>query len=284
MAPRTAPNTTLTLTTLLGDRYRTPVFFENPEVQMFPCTIETILAHKSTRSFLPTPLSRGVLENLIAAAQSAPTSSMQQSYSIIAIQDSAHKDAVSRICGNQDFIRQAPLFLIFCADLNRMSRISEKYEVENKALERIDMLLTAVVDAALAAQNAVVAAEAIGLGTCFVGGVRNHAKELVELLNIPERMFGLVGLAIGYSDPSVKEEVKPRLPMEEILHYERWNGSRQEGNMRLFDEVMGRHHHRLLKIGRRPWSEFVAEWEADGVLDGRENMRALLEDQGFGLN
>ncbi|KAL4954134.1 Nitro/flavin reductase [Aspergillus filifer] len=258
------------LTGLLEDRYKTPICWNSPTMHFVPETTRTILTHKSTRSFLSTPLPPGMLQTLIASAQSAPTSSMQQSYSILAIQDPKHKDAASRICGDQDFIRQAPVFLIFCADLNRMSGMVQRYGVANKALDKVD--------------NASLAAESLGLGCCFVGGVRNNAAELVDLLGLPKGVFGVVGLAVGYSDPSIKVDIKPRLPMGVVLHYERWDSSRQEENVKLFNDVMGRHHHRLLKIGRKPWSEWMAEWGKDGLLDGRENIRALLEDQGFGLD
>ena len=167
-----------------------------------------------------------------------------------------------------------------------MSNMCLKYGVENQALSKMDMLLTAVIDASLAAQNAALAADSVGLGSCFVGGVRNHARELVDLLGLPERVLCVVGLAVGFPDPSVKVDVKPRLPISEMLHYERWDSSRQEENVKVFDEVMGRHHHRLLKIGRKPWTEWLSEWGRNGMsgLDGRENIRALLLDQGFGLD
>ncbi|KAL4960126.1 NADPH-dependent oxidoreductase [Aspergillus stella-maris] len=280
------PASNTSLSNLLEDRYKTPMTFAAPTIEPLSETLRAILTHKSTRSFLSTSLPPGILEILITCAQSAPTSSMQQSYSIIPIQDPKHKEAVSHICGDQDFIRQAPLFLIFCADLHRMGNMAEKYGVENQALDKMDMLLTGIIDASLAAQNAALASESLGLGTCFVGGVRNHAAELIELLGLPERVCGVIGLAVGFPDPSIKVDIKPRLPMSEVLHYERWNSSRQEEGVRVFDEVMGRHRHRLSKIGRKPWSQWMGEWGRDGVsgLDGREKIRALLEDQGFGMD
>ncbi|KAL4790586.1 Nitro/flavin reductase [Aspergillus venezuelensis] len=284
MGSQATPSTELT--TLLEERYKTPINFKPPTLGSVPEAITTILTHKSTRSFLTTPLPPGTLETLVASAQSAPTSSMQQSYSTIAIQDPKHKETVSRICGDQDFIRQAPLFLIFCADLHRMSKMVKKYGVQNKALDKTDMLLTAIIDSSLAAQNAAIAAETLGLGICFVGGVRNHARELVDLLSLPERVLGVVGLAVGFPDSSTKVDIKPRLPMGEVLHSERWDSRRQEENVKVFDDLMGRHHHQLLKIGRKSWSEWMAEWGKDGVsgLNGRENIRSLLQNQGFGMD
>ncbi|KAL4922080.1 Nitroreductase-like protein [Aspergillus aurantiobrunneus] len=272
------------LTSLLEERYKTGESSNITLNQPLPDALSTILQHRSIRSFLPNPLPSGTLETLIAAGQSASTTSMLQTWSVVAIQDRYHKLAAAKISGGQAFIRQAPLFLIFCPDLNRLTNLAAKYQQAGKPLENMDMLLVATIDAAIAGQNVAIAAEALGLGCCFVGGVRNCAKEMVELLRLPERTFGLFGMAIGYADPVQHEDIKPRLPMQEVLHYETWDGSQQDEHVGSFDKVLGRHYNKHLKIGRKAWSEFVARWKADGKLDGRENIRGLLEDQGFGLN
>ncbi|KAL5044334.1 hypothetical protein BDW71DRAFT_209336 [Aspergillus fruticulosus] len=286
MGTLTPPVTPKGLTSLVEDRYRdgqsSNFTFNHP----IPPALSTILEHRSIRSFLSTPLPPGTLQTLIAAGQSASTFSMLQTWSVVAIQDPQHKGAVARISGNQDLIRQAPLFLIFCADLHRLAYMIDKYKTAGKPLEKIDMLLAGVVDASIAAQNVAIAAEALGLGICMVGGVRNNAEELVELLHLPERTFGVVGMAVGYADPVMHEDIKPRLPMSEVLHDEIWDSSqqRQDENVAVFDKVLSKHHNMHLKVGRKPWSRFAADWKADGRLDGRDRMRGLLERQGFGLD
>ncbi|KAL3446425.1 Nitro/flavin reductase [Aspergillus insuetus] len=245
--------------------------------------LSTVLTHRTIRTFHSTPLPPSTLPTLLACAQSASTSSMLQTYSILAIRDPSHKAAVAQLSGNQPFLHSAPLFLIFCADLHRMSNLATKYNQPGKPLENMDMLLTATIDASIAGQNVAIAAEALGLGICYVGGVRNCAKELTELLRLPPRVFALFGIAVGYADSSVGEGVKPRLPMREVLHVETWDDSEQERDVERYDEMLGRHYHRYLKVGRKSWSEFVAGWHADGVLEGREKVRGLLAGQGFGL-
>jgi nitroreductase len=91
---------------------------------------------------------------------------------------------------------------------------------------------------------AAIAVEALGLGICYVGVVRNLAAELSELLRLPPRVFSLFGIAIGYADTSVEEGVKPRLPMSEMFHLKTWDDSEQERNVERYDEVLGRHYHR----------------------------------------
>lgn len=116
--------------------------------------IEMLLRHKSVRKFLPDALQPGTLEILIAAGQSASTSSMLQTWTAIAIEDPEHKSAAARLAGDQDFIRQAPLFLVLCADLNRLTSICELHQHSGQGLEKMDPFIMATVDAALIARRA----------------------------------------------------------------------------------------------------------------------------------
>ncbi|KAL4972647.1 Nitroreductase-like protein [Aspergillus desertorum] len=282
----TPPATPEDLVSLVEERYKEGQSSNFSLNQLIPPALSTILGHRSIRSFLSTELPSGTLQTLIAAGQSASTFSMLQTWSAVAIQDPQQKDAVARVSGNQDLIRQAPLFLIFCAGLCRLANVINKYKTAGKPLEKIDMLLAGVVDASIAAQNVAIAAEALGLGICMVCGVRNNAAELAELLHLPVKTFGVVGMAVGYADPVVHEDIKPRLPMSEVLHHNPWDSSRKrhDENMAVFDDVLGKHYNMHLIVGRKPWSRFAAEWNADGRMDGRDRMRGLLERQGFGLD
>jgi nitroreductase len=275
-----------TLPEMISNRYKDtiPLDFDLDDF-LAPSRLQTlsaILMHRTIRTFHSTPLPASTLPTLLACAQSASTSSMLQTYSILAIRDPNHKAAVAQLSGNQSFLHTAPLFLIFCADLHRMCSFATKYSQKGKPLANLDMLLTATIDASIAGQNVAIAG-ALGLGICYVGGVRNCAAELTGLLRLPPRVFALFGIAVGYADSSVEEGVKPRLPMREVLHVETWDDSEQERDVERYDEVLGRHYHRYLKVGRKIWSEFVAGWHADGVLEGREKVRGVLEGQGFGL-
>ena len=148
-------------------------------------TLPVLLGHKSVRHYKPDALASGTLALLGAAAQSAASSSNLQTWSVVALQDPAHKAEAATLCGDQEFIRQAPLFLVFCADLARLTAASEREGFPGAGLDYTEMFVTAVIDAALAAQNAAVAAEGLGLGICYVGAARNHPRELAALLNLP---------------------------------------------------------------------------------------------------
>ena len=123
----------------------------SPISESADATLQTILTHKSVRDFRPDPLPVGTLELLTAAAQSAATSSNLQTWSVIALRDAEHKAKAAMLSGNQEFIRQAPLFLVFCADLSRLDFVSAQAGTAGEGLDYLEMFLMASIDASLAA-------------------------------------------------------------------------------------------------------------------------------------
>lgn len=254
-----------------------------------PDTLQTILSHKSCRAFLPDPLPNGTLETLLTAASSGSTSSMYQTWSVVAIQEPNHKEKLARLAGDQDFIRQAPLFLVFCPNLRRLHTLSTYYgQQPARALDNMDMFIMSTLDAAIAGQNVAIAAEALGLGICYVGAIRNNAAEMCKLLNLPTLTWGAFGMAVGYPDlrdVNSGGPIKPRLPMREIVHMERWaeEEEAQMGNIASYDRALGKIYDEGGKLGRMGWGEFVAGKVAPFEQDGRERIRAVIEGQGFKL-
>ncbi|SVD79285.1 uncharacterized protein METZ01_LOCUS432139, partial [marine metagenome] len=134
-------------------------------------TIEQLYRHSSIRRYKPDPLSLEQIKTIIAAAQRSSTSSNLQLYSAVVVTDAEKRNRLSILCGDQDHIRQAPVFIAWCADLSRLERVCDDrgYEIESSYVEN---LLVSAVDAAVAMQNAAIAAESIGLGMCYIGGIR----------------------------------------------------------------------------------------------------------------
>lgn len=246
-------------------------------------TVKTILSHKSVRNFLPDPLPTGALETLMASASSASTSSLLQAWAAIIVDVPKHKDAVATLAGNQDFIRQAPVFFILMVDLYRLARISEKAGIENKAVDKMDMFIMPTLDCGIAGQNIALAAESLGLGVCYVGAVRNNASELCDLLKLPPRMMPVFGLAIGEPDESVPNAIKPRFSADAMFHRNVWNGEKEDEHVAAYDDILGRFYEDLAKLGRGAWGSFMAHHFSTDRLDGRENMRRTLEERGFKL-
>ncbi|KAI0127168.1 Nitroreductase [Xylariales sp. AK1849] len=249
-------------------------------------TLETLLQHRSVRNFIPQLLEPGTLEVLVAAGQSAATSSNLQTWSVVAIEDTERKDKAATLSGDQDFIRKAPLFLVFCADLSRLTKVSQLRQTPGEGLEYTEMFLMASIDAALAAQNVSVAAESLGLGICYVGGVRNKPRDLAELLRLPDRVIALFGLAIGRPDSAQPTSVKPRLALDEVLHRETWaqNAEKQVEVFTLYDNAIASFNAGQKREGVPAWTERSARRVATvGNLTGRHVWHQVLQERGFDL-
>ena len=247
-------------------------------------TLPVLLAHKSVRRFKPDALPAGTLEILGAAAQSAASSSNLQTWSVVAVTDPQRKDAAAKLSGDQDFIRQAPLFLVFCADLSRMTAVSEREGMPGAALDYTEMFVTAAIDASLAGQNASVAAEGLGLGICYVGGARNHPQELAELLHLPPRVVALFGLAVGWPVDGDTTEIKPRLPQSGVLFHETYDAGARDAAVTEYNGTMRDFYARQHMDAHGDWSVQSARRVAGPeALSGRDVLRQILEARGFGL-
>ncbi|KAI1075654.1 nitroreductase [Whalleya microplaca] len=247
-------------------------------------TLETLLQHKSVRQFLPSPLPQGTLELILAGAQSAATSSNLQTWSVVAVEDPARKSRAAALCGDQAFIRQAPLFLVFCADLHRLTQASHKHATPGEGLRFTEMFLMAAIDAALAGQNATVAVEALGLGACYVGAARNNPRELAELLGLPPRVVAVFGLAVGKPDPAQPASVKPRLSQAEVLHRETWDDGAQHENLATYDNTLADFNARENRTDAPAWTYRSAHRIATvESLHGRDVLSQVLQERGFDL-
>lgn len=272
------------LPALLTERYGPDAPALPPGAFAENSVLRTLLAHRSVRRYRPDPLPPGALPLLGAAAQSAASSSNLQVWSVVALEDPAHKAEAAALCGDQDFIRQAPLFLVFCADLARLSAASEREALPGLGLDYLEMFLTAVVDASLAAQNAAVAAESLGLGICYVGAARNHPRELAELLHLPPRVIALFGLAVGFPADGDTSTVKPRLPQPGLLHRETYDAQARDESVAAYDETMRGFYEAQKMNVHGTWANHSAKRVAGPeALSGREVWREVLQERGFEL-
>lgn len=176
--------------------------------------IKLLQSHRSIRKFTDQEIPRGLLLELIKAGQGAATSSHVQAYTIIHVKDSANREQIAELSGGQGYVASCAAFLVFCADMKRPTEASERTGA-NVERGMTEQLLVATVDTALVAQNVVVAAESEGLGICYIGGIRNNPQAISDLLRLPEHVYPVFGLCLGY--PAQDPEVKPRLPVEAIL-------------------------------------------------------------------
>ncbi|EIV92386.1 NADPH-dependent oxidoreductase [Frankia sp. QA3] len=238
------------------------------------------LAHRSVRRFTPRPVADDELAALVAAAQSASTSSNLQAWSVIAVRDPQRKARLAALANNQQFINEAPLFLIWVADLSRARRLADGAGAALEATDYLESTILGFVDAALAAQNAVIAAESLGLGTVFVGAVRNRPEQIAAELGLPPHAAAAFGLAVGTPDPTEHAGIKPRLPQAAVLHHERYDATTADSHIPAYDERLGEYNARYGLPGS--WSERVlARLAGPQSLAGRHRLREALENLGL---
>jgi nitroreductase len=243
--------------------------------------IAAMLDHRSVRGYKPDAVPAGTLETMIAAAQSAATSSNMQWTSVIATTDPAKKKVLAEIAGGQKHIEQCPLFLCWIADMNRHVTISAAEQVEFETMPFLETFMVACIDVALAAQNAVVAAESIGLSTVYIGAMRNDPERVAKLFNLPKQSFVVFGLCVGYPAEKAAGEVKPRLSQAAILHHERYDDSTAHAERQAHDEEMMRFSARH-ELQAGTWTQRVLNRLGPlKSMQGRERMRAVLASLGF---
>ena len=181
-------------------------------------TIAEIRARKSVRVYEDRPIPAEVRQAILDAAIQAPTAGNMTLYTILDITDPAIKAALAKSCDDQPFIATAPLVLIFCADYRRWYDVFSKFEAEVRTPGMGDLFLSQA-DTIIAAQNAVVAAESLGLGSCYIGDVVEHFEYHRELLNLPRYVVPAAMVCFGYPTAQQLRREKPaRFAVSDIVH------------------------------------------------------------------
>jgi FMN reductase (NADPH) len=222
--------------------------------------ITTILNHRSIRQFEEKQLTEEQIQMIVSCAQAAATSSFIQAYSIIGVKNKEKKRKLAELTGNQEYVEKNGHFFVFCADLFRHTMIGKKEQEDvNPSLESTERFMVALIDTSLAAQNAVIAAESMGLGVCYIGGIRNNLEEVKDLLNLPNRVIPLFGLAVGY--PAHITDKKPRLPLEHVYHLDEYEQDMERFNGQLaeYDQLISNYYETRTNGQRKDrWTEQIA--------------------------
>ncbi|MCB1648419.1 MAG: oxygen-insensitive NADPH nitroreductase [Pseudomonadales bacterium] len=237
---------------------------------------QLLFAHRSIRKYTEQPIDESLLHTLVRAGQSAASSSFLQGATVIRVRDPERRERLAVLAGNQLHVRSAPEFLVLCADLKRPGNCCERYD-KPFAGDYTEQFIIATVDVALMAQNMVVAAEAAGLGGCYIGGIRNNPREVSDLLKLPRGVYPVFGLCLGY--PAQDPECKPRLPLEVVLKEECYSEEGDEQRIAAYDDTV-REYYRTRTGGGHGicWSEQVATLLSE---KSRPHMRQFLAEQGF---
>ena len=246
--------------------------------------LRQILSHRTVRAYLPDRLPENTLGTLIAAAQSAPSSSNLQLWSVIAVEDAGCKARLSEVAGGQPHIEQAPLFLVWLADLSRADRAGAARGQVMEGCDYLESFVVAAIDAALAAQNAALAAESMGLSTCYIGALRNDPERVAAELGLPPKAMAVFGMCVGRENPARPAEIKPRLPQDLVTFRERYTPHPSEKELiASYDETLAAFS-RSQGMGDVNWSSrLFARMGSIKGLNGRERMRAMMQALGFEL-
>jgi nitroreductase len=270
------------LATLLTARYG-----HGPEVlDVLNPTLETLFQHKSVRSFTDKPLAPNTAELLVAAAQSASTSSNLQTWSVVAVEDQGRKDRLAAMAGNQKWISACPLFLVWVADLARLKELGEEHQLAHESLNYLEMLMMATIDASLAAQNAATAAESLDLGIVYIGGIRNKPLEVAKELGLPPMSFATFGMCVGNIDPeaTAKNVVKPRLPQRAVLHKEHYDVQAKNETVVAYNATMEKFYAEQGMKPLGPWHiQSLNRVRGPDAMAGRDLLVDALKQLGFDM-
>jgi nitroreductase len=264
-----------------------PETFEQAWVERFggtPPTAAELLApfyqHRSVRSYSDKPVSEDLVEGLVGAAQSAATSSNLQMWSIVSVQDPERRSAIAELCAGYKHVKSAPWFFAWLADHHRLRYAAGLVGEEAAGLGYTEFLIMAVIDAALAAERFVCAAESIGLGICYIGALRDHAAKVKELLGLPEGVFGIFGMCLGWPETPLDAHIKPRLPSGSVWFRERYDPAPE---IESYNERMRDFYESEQMKGDVTWSMRSARRVDRHHLTGREVLKSWLESQGMGI-
>jgi len=182
--------------------------------------MKTIFEHRTIRKYKSTPIESEKLELILKAATRGATTGNMQLYSIIVTSDIEKRKALMPLHFNQKMVEEAPVVLTFCADLNRFHKWCEQRQAE-KAYDNFMWFYNATIDAVIAAQNAVIAAESLGLGTVYLGTTTYTADKMAEFFNLPDGVVPVTTIVLGYPDEN--PPLTDRLPLEAVVHHEIYN-------------------------------------------------------------
>ncbi len=245
-------------------------------VRMMNETIKTLLNHRSIREFKNTKLTNEQVNCIIQSAQQASTSSYMMAYTIIGVTAPQIKAALAEVSG-QSYVKNNGHLLVFCADLHRQTHTASQgmfnQMIEN--LENSEHFLVSAIDAALAAQNAAIAAESMGLGICYLGSLRNDLARVDELLSLPQHVIPLFGMAVGV--PAHQPERKPRLPKSAVYFENKYEA--HDDIVQAFDDKIASYYQTRSENSRK--DTWTAQMHRRFSKTIRMDVTDLVQKKGF---
>lgn len=240
--------------------------------------IEVMRQHRSIRKFKEKAVDEDVVKSILGAAQHVSTSNFVQACTIIRVNDPDKRATISQLAGPQPWVAYCPLFFIFCADLKRSEQACKMCDRE-MVHGYTEQFIIATVDVALVAQNTMLAAESLGLGGVYIGGIRNDPQKVCELLEIPELVYPVFGMCLGYPDEDPQR--KPRLPLNMVVNDDRYSNAADKNRLAAYDQVCVEYYNQRDCASRDDnWTKQISRLMSQAM---RPHMRAFLESKGFAM-
>jgi nitroreductase len=240
--------------------------------------IRVMESHRSIRKFKQKKIDENLVAIILKAARYASTSNFIQAYSIIRVNNPELREKIAVLAGNQIWVRECPLFLVFCADLKRSEQACQMQNT-NMLKGYTEQFIIATVDAALVAQNTMLAAQSLGLGGVFIGGIRNDPVQMCDLLEIPDQVYPVFGMCLGYPDEN--PERKPRLPVGVVVKNEKYSHVADRGPIKRYDQTCKEYYQERTDANRiDSWTEQIARMVSQPM---RPHMKEFINNKGFDL-
>ncbi|WEV70184.1 oxygen-insensitive NADPH nitroreductase [Lactobacillus sp. ESL0785] len=241
--------------------------------------IQKMTAHVSVRSFVDEPLKEEIKQELLTAANSASSSNFVQAFSIIEITDKQKRQQLGEIANCPEYVIHSGAFYVFVADLYRQKCLLDKAHQPLAGIQNMEALLVSVVDTTIAAQNMVVAAEAMDLGICYIGGIRNDLTAVSNILNLPKYTVPIFGMTIGI--PTTKNDVKPRMPLAQKVAQNSYDQEKFTALANYQKETAEYYANRGSNQQQTDWLQKNIAFFSE---ERRPEVGAFLKKQGFSLN
>lgn len=219
---------------------------------------ELMMKRRSVRAFKNQEIPESVIEKLLDVANNAPSGGNIQPLSIIVVRFPDRRNKLAELAGSQPWVKNAPLSMIFCLDFYRIKKWAEMCQTDFKGEQALNHFLIAYADLMTAAQNVVILAEGLGLGSVYIGSIQHEIDEARKFFDIPEQVLPLMALCLGY--PKSIPRTIPKLKKETIIHHEKYRALGEEEIRRAFDEKYGKIDEDMEKYLERA---FIESLEAD---------------------
>jgi nitroreductase len=246
-------------------------------------------AHVSQRRYRDEPLPLAMLQTLSAIALASPTKSDLQSRDIVIVTDAERRCTLAGLIAPDEWIATAPALLVFCGN-HRRQRQLHGWHGHPFANDHLDWFFNAAVDSAIVLGSFIVAAEAAGLGCCPLSQIRNRAAEVSAFLELPERVFPVAGLAVGW--PAREGQISPRLPLSLTVHVDRYNDPGDAATREAVDaydrwrderQPYARQR-RADALGRAPFYGWSQDKARQYSVPERADFGSFIRDKGFKLD